>query len=78
MLLKNDGPLLPLRKHGQKIALIGPFARDTAKVEGPWTLFGDPVLRARPVLLDGLTAIMAERQARNSAAPATADARRTG
>lgn len=33
----------------------------------------DPVLRARPALLDGLTAIMAERQARNSARPATAD-----
>lgn len=34
----------------------------------------DPVLRARPALLEGLTAIMAERQARNSAAPAAADA----
>ncbi|HWT09215.1 MAG TPA: cyclic nucleotide-binding domain-containing protein, partial [Roseomonas sp.] len=29
----------------------------------------DPVLRARPELLEGLTAIMAARQARNSAAP---------
>lgn len=29
----------------------------------------DPVLRARPAVLDGLTAIMAARQARNSAAP---------
>lgn len=34
----------------------------------------DPVLRARPALLEGLTAIMAERQARNSAAPAAPDA----
>ncbi len=38
----------------------------------------DPVLRARPALLDGLTAIMAERQARNSAAPATAAAATAG
>ncbi|MBR0683022.1 mechanosensitive ion channel [Roseomonas eburnea] len=34
----------------------------------------DPVLRARPALLDGLTAIMVERQARNLARPAAADA----
>lgn len=34
----------------------------------------DPVLRARPALLEGLTAIMAERQARNSARPAAPDA----
>ena len=34
----------------------------------------DPVLRARPALLEGLTAIMAERQARNSARPAGPDA----
>lgn len=33
----------------------------------------DPVLRARPALLEGLTAIMAERQARNSARPALPD-----
>jgi small-conductance mechanosensitive channel/CRP-like cAMP-binding protein len=34
----------------------------------------DPVLRARPALLEGLTAIMAERQARNLAGPRAADA----
>nr|WP_246514696.1 mechanosensitive ion channel family protein [Neoroseomonas soli] len=34
----------------------------------------DPILRARPALLEGLTAIMAERQARNMARPATPDA----
>lgn len=34
----------------------------------------DPVLRARPALLDGLTTIMAERQARNLARNATPDA----
>jgi hypothetical protein len=32
------------------------------------------VLRARPALLEGLTAIMAERQARNLAGPRAADA----
>ena len=58
VLLKNDGPLLPLRKHGQKIALIGPFARDTANVEGPWTLFGDPDRRVS--LEAGLRAAMGE------------------
>lgn len=58
VLLKNEGGLLPLRKHGQKIALIGPFARDTANVEGPWTLFGDP---ARRVSLEaGLRAALGE------------------
>lgn len=58
VLLKNDGALLPLRKHGQKIALIGPFARDTANVEGPWTLFGDPDRRVS--LEAGLRAAMGE------------------
>ncbi len=41
VLLKNDGDLLPLRRSGQKIALIGPFARDRDNIEGCWTLFGD-------------------------------------
>ena len=34
----------------------------------------DPVLRARPDVLEGLTAIMAERQARNQAGPRSPDA----
>ncbi|HBK46127.1 MAG TPA: beta-glucosidase, partial [Xanthomonadaceae bacterium] len=40
VLLKNEGELLPLRRNGQRIALIGPMARDTANIWGPWTLFG--------------------------------------
>ncbi|HEY0332819.1 MAG TPA: glycoside hydrolase family 3 N-terminal domain-containing protein [Stenotrophomonas sp.] len=41
VLLKNEGAVLPLRRHGQKIALIGPFVRDLENIEGCWTLFGD-------------------------------------
>jgi beta-glucosidase len=40
VMLKNDG-VLPLRKKGQKIALIGPFGADVDNLEGCWTLFGD-------------------------------------
>jgi len=40
VMLKNDG-VLPLRKQGQKIALIGPFGADVDNLEGCWTLFGD-------------------------------------
>lgn len=40
VMLKNEG-VLPLRKNGQKIALIGPFGADTENLEGCWTLFGD-------------------------------------
>ncbi|HEY9254995.1 MAG TPA: glycoside hydrolase family 3 N-terminal domain-containing protein [Stenotrophomonas sp.] len=58
VLLKNEGGLLPLRKQGQKIALIGPFARDRDNIEGCWTLFGD---KARYVALaDGLRDALAE------------------
>lgn len=40
VMLKNDG-VLPLKKSGQKIALIGPFGADVENLEGCWTLFGD-------------------------------------
>jgi beta-glucosidase len=40
VMLKNDG-VLPLRKSGRKIALIGPFGADVDNLEGCWTLFGD-------------------------------------
>jgi beta-glucosidase len=40
VMLKNEG-VLPLRKSGQKLALIGPFGADTDNLEGCWTLFGD-------------------------------------
>jgi len=36
VLLKNEGNVLPLSKQGQRIALIGPFAQDTANIAGPW------------------------------------------
>ncbi|WHL20526.1 glycoside hydrolase family 3 N-terminal domain-containing protein [Stenotrophomonas acidaminiphila] len=58
VLLKNDDALLPLRRAGQKIALIGPFARDRDNIEGCWTLFGD---KARYVTLEaGMRAALAD------------------
>ncbi|WP_295972818.1 glycoside hydrolase family 3 N-terminal domain-containing protein [uncultured Xanthomonas sp.] len=61
VLLKNDGPVLPLRKQGQKIALIGPFAQDRDNIEGCWTLFGD---KSRYVTLEaGVRAALADAQA---------------
>ncbi|MEA9607490.1 glycoside hydrolase family 3 N-terminal domain-containing protein [Xanthomonas campestris pv. plantaginis] len=41
VLLKNDGVLLPLRRSGQRIALIGPMARDWINHAGPWSLFDE-------------------------------------
>ena len=52
VLLKNEGGLLPLKKSGQRIALIGPYARDRDNLEGCWTLFGDKTLYVN--LEDGL------------------------
>jgi len=52
VLLKNEGELLPLKKSGQRIALIGPYARDRDNLEGCWTLFGDKTLYVN--LEDGL------------------------
>lgn len=40
VLLKNEGDLLPLKRNGQRIALIGPMATDWINTAGPWTLFG--------------------------------------
>ncbi|MCC4591550.1 glycoside hydrolase family 3 C-terminal domain-containing protein [Xanthomonas campestris pv. cannae] len=61
VLLKNDGPLLPLRKQGQKIALIGPFVQDRDNIEGCWTLFGD---KSRYVTLEaGVRAALDDAQA---------------
>ena len=61
VLLKNDGAVLPLKKAGQKIALIGPFARDRDNIEGCWTLFGD---KSRYVTLEtGLRAALADQAA---------------
>ncbi|WP_250634366.1 glycoside hydrolase family 3 N-terminal domain-containing protein [Pinirhizobacter soli] len=56
VMLKNEGDVLPLKKSGQRIALIGPFASDRLNLEGCWTLFGDD---ARHVTLeDGLRQAM--------------------
>ena len=41
VLLKNNGDVLPLKKSGQRIAVIGPFGCDRDNIEGCWTLFGD-------------------------------------
>lgn len=61
VLLKNDGLVLPLRKQGQKIALIGPFVQDRDNIEGCWTLFGD---KSRYVTLEaGVRAALADAQA---------------
>jgi beta-glucosidase len=57
VMLKNDG-VLPLKKAGQKIALIGPFGADVDNLEGCWTLFGDA---QRHVSIDtGLRAALAD------------------
>ncbi|MBN6149376.1 glycoside hydrolase family 3 C-terminal domain-containing protein [Xanthomonas sp. AmX2] len=40
VLLKNDNQVLPLRRRGQRIALIGPMAKNWVDSAGPWTLFG--------------------------------------
>jgi len=41
VMLKNEGGVLPLKKSGQRIAVVGPFGRDRDNIEGCWTLFGD-------------------------------------
>jgi len=40
VLLRNEGDLLPLKRNGQRIALIGPFASDWENAAGPWAIFG--------------------------------------
>ncbi|WP_058835037.1 glycoside hydrolase family 3 N-terminal domain-containing protein [Luteimonas abyssi] len=58
VLLKNDDAVLPLKKREQRIALVGPFARDRENIEGCWTLFGDRS-RYEP-LEDGVRAALGE------------------
>lgn len=43
VLLKNDGNVLPLKKNGQKIALIGPYA-DSNDIIGMWAIHADKEL----------------------------------
>lgn len=44
VMLKNES-VLPLKREGQKVALIGPFASDVDNVFGPWTIWGDETKR---------------------------------
>ena len=41
VLLKNEGNILPLKKSGQKIALIGPLANDQRNMNGSWVIAPD-------------------------------------
>ncbi|WP_438846198.1 beta-glucosidase BglX [Asticcacaulis taihuensis] len=41
VLLKNDNDVLPLKKSGQKVALIGPLAADRNQLNGYWVVFPD-------------------------------------
>lgn len=58
VLLKNERSLLPLPKNGQRVALIGPFARDRAHIMGPWALWWLPDTGVS--LEQGLRATMGE------------------
>ena len=57
VMLKNEGEVLPLKRQGQSIALIGPFADDVDNVFGPWTIWGDETRRVS--LEAGMRAAMA-------------------
>jgi beta-glucosidase len=58
VLLKNEGDVLPLKKSGQRIALIGPFASDRSNLGGCWNIFGD---KAREIDLEtGLRAALSD------------------
>jgi beta-glucosidase len=72
VMLKNDDQLLPLRKHGQHMALIGPFANDRNDLAGCWSYFGDA---ARNVDLEtGLRAAMVDPGVLSVVKGCTADA----
>lgn len=58
VLLKNDGGVLPLRKSGQRIALIGPFGADAANLAGPWAPFSD--MRDAVSLEQGIRNVLGE------------------
>ena len=53
VLLKNDNNLLPLKKEGQRIALIGPLAADKNSPLGSWRLAADDDTAIS--VLEGLT-----------------------
>lgn len=54
VLLKNDSKLLPLKKQGQKIALIGPLADDDNSPLGSWRLASDD--HSAITILEGMKA----------------------
>lgn len=60
VLLKNEGNLLPLKKEGQSIALIGPLAADKTSPLGSWRIAAEDgtavsVLEGMNTYTDGLT-----------------------
>jgi beta-glucosidase len=58
VLLRNEGRLLPLRREGLRIALIGPFGADREHLMGAWSLWAD---RTQGVSLEqGLREAMAD------------------
>ena len=58
VMVRNDGNLLPLSP-GSNIALIGPFARQGADLNGPWVVYGDN--KQAIDLASGMRAAMAGR-----------------
>ena len=58
VLLKNDGGLLPLQPHGQRIALIGPFGADRQHLVGAWSMWAES--RHGVSLEQGLRAALAD------------------
>lgn len=54
VLLKNENQLLPLKKEGQKIALIGPLANDKNSPLGSWRLASDDYTAVS--ILEGMNA----------------------
>ena len=54
VLLKNEGNLLPLKKSGQKIAVIGQFANDKNSPLGSWRIAADD--NTAVSLMEGLAA----------------------
>ncbi|MDH6594074.1 beta-glucosidase [Variovorax sp. TBS-050B] len=58
VLLRNEDNLLPLKKSGQKIALVGPFASGTHDLLGAWSLF--PGQQAPVGIDEGLRAALGD------------------
>ncbi|WP_018701282.1 glycoside hydrolase family 3 N-terminal domain-containing protein [Amorphus coralli] len=56
VLLKNDGPLLPLARSYERIALVGPLADARSDMLGPWAGAGGPA--AAVTILEGLRATL--------------------